>query len=133
MAGGNLGPAKVNVAAQRRDPDSLLNWMERLIRRRKETPELGWGTSTLIETAAPAVFAHRCEWQGSTVAAVHNLSASPVSVTLELGAEQGERIRIEDLLVERDHKPKRDGSLEVELDGYGYMWLPVLGSGQGLR
>ena len=28
---------------QRRDPDSLLNWFERLIRRRRECPELGFG------------------------------------------------------------------------------------------
>ena len=75
LAAGRFGPRHVNVAAQRRDPDSLLNWMERLIRRRKETPEFGWGTSTLIETADPALFAHRCDWQDSTVVAVHNLGA----------------------------------------------------------
>ena len=32
------GPSAVNVAAQRRDPESLLNWFERLIRRRRESP-----------------------------------------------------------------------------------------------
>jgi hypothetical protein len=37
------GYEKVNVADQRRDQDSLLNWMERLIRRRRECPEIGWG------------------------------------------------------------------------------------------
>ncbi len=40
---GAFGPAHVNVAAQRRDPDSLLNWFERLIRRRRECPEIGFG------------------------------------------------------------------------------------------
>src|SRR6185295_8916207 len=29
--------------AQRRDPQSLLNWMERIIRMRKEHPAIGWG------------------------------------------------------------------------------------------
>jgi trehalose synthase len=123
MVSGRLGPSKVNVAAQRREPDSLLNWIERLIRRRKETPEFGWGASSLIETAAPGVFAHRCEWQGSTVAAVHNLSRKAAKVTLDLGAERG--AEFEDLLVEREHRPKRDGSLDLELDGYGYAWLRV--------
>ena len=51
LAGGDFGAENVNVAAQRREPGSLLNWMERLIRRRRETPEIGWGTATLIETA----------------------------------------------------------------------------------
>ena len=34
----------VNAESQRRRADSLLNWFERLVRRRKECPELGWGT-----------------------------------------------------------------------------------------
>jgi maltose alpha-D-glucosyltransferase/alpha-amylase len=34
---------EVNVADQRQDGDSLLNWMERAIRIRKENPEFGWG------------------------------------------------------------------------------------------
>src|SRR4051794_21415163 len=58
--GGAFGPAKVNVTDQRRAPGSLLQFVARLARRRREAPELGWGTSTLVETAHPAVFAHRC-------------------------------------------------------------------------
>jgi hypothetical protein len=33
----------VNVAAQKRDPKSLMDWTERMIRMRKEVPEIGWG------------------------------------------------------------------------------------------
>src|ERR1700753_697696 len=40
---GAYGFEHVNVAAQRRDPNSLMNWMERMIRMRKEVPEVGWG------------------------------------------------------------------------------------------
>ena len=39
------GFRKVNVAEQRRVPDSLLNWLERRIRMRRECLELAWGTS----------------------------------------------------------------------------------------
>ena len=121
LTGGRFGPKRVNVAAQRRDRDSLLNWMERLIRRRRETPEFGWGSSELIETRSPALFAHRCEWQGSTVVAVHNLSRRRARATLELG----KGAKAEDLLEQREHKPGRDGKLEVALGGYGYLWLRV--------
>src|SRR3712207_5145309 len=31
LTDGSFGPDAVNVAHQRRDPDSLLNWMERLV------------------------------------------------------------------------------------------------------
>ena len=130
VRGGRFGPKQVNVAAQRRDPDSLLNFLERLIRRRKETPEFGWGTSTLIETAAPQLFAHRCEWQGSRVVAAHNLSPRKASATLDLGVAKGERIAIDDLLEGREHTPNPDGTLDVELGGYGYLWLRVRRHGE---
>ena len=103
--------------------------MERLIRRRKETPEFGWGSSTLIETAAPALFAHRCDWQGSTVVAVHNMSGRSAKATLDLGLEKGEKVELDDLLEEREHRPSPDGTLEVELGGYGYLWLRVRRAG----
>ena len=130
VCGGRLGPKHVNVAAQRRDPDSFLNWMERLIRRRKETPELGWGSSSLIDTAAQSLFAHRCDWQGSTVVAVHNLSNAKAKATLNLGIDKGVKVEIDDLLFDRDHLPNRDGTLDVDLDAYGYLWLRILSPDQ---
>jgi maltose alpha-D-glucosyltransferase/alpha-amylase len=81
---GAFGPDHVNVAAQRRDPDSLLNWFERLIRRRRECPEIGFGKLTLIETGAPSVLAHRCDWEDSTVVAVHELGGEAVEVDLPI-------------------------------------------------
>jgi trehalose synthase len=124
---GAFGPDKVNVADQRRDPDSLLNYLERLIRRRKETPEFGWGASTLIETRAPALFAHRCDWQDSTVVAVHNLSSRAVREEIPLGDGVA---GVDDLLTTARHRPRRDGTLVVELEGYGGLWLRVRRDGQ---
>ena len=70
-------------AGQHRDPRSLLNWMERLVRTRKETPELGWG-SFQVPAADPAVLALRHDWRGSVVLTVHNLADRPVKARLEL-------------------------------------------------
>ena len=84
MTEGGFGPERVNAFAQRRDPDSLLNWMERLIRRRRECPELGWGRYTALSPREPEVFAHRCDWDGSTVVAVHNLAGHDVKTRLPL-------------------------------------------------
>jgi maltose alpha-D-glucosyltransferase/alpha-amylase len=119
LPGGDFGPERVNVAAQRRDPDSLLRWMERVIRRRRETPELGWGTSTLLETEASQLFAHRCDWEGSTVVVVHNLGDEPAEATLELGEDV---VAVDDLLEQRDHDLD-GGRLTVRLDRWGYLWL----------
>jgi maltose alpha-D-glucosyltransferase/alpha-amylase len=119
MPGGAFGPDRVSVAAQRRGEDSLLRWLTRLIHARRETPALGWGTSTLLETDPPALLAHRCDWQDSTVITVHNLSSSPVGTELDLGESLG---RADDLLEPREHQV-RGGRLRVDLDAYGYLWL----------
>ena len=110
------------VAEQQRTPDSLLRFMRRLAHERRETPELGWGVSTLIENEPTALFARRSDWQGSTVFAVHNLSAEPVAAELDLGHDvQG----VDDLLELREHHVD-GGRLPVELDAYGYLWLRAL-------
>ena len=44
---GVYGCEQVNVEKQRRDPQSFLNWLVRMIRQRKETPEIGWGTCSV--------------------------------------------------------------------------------------
>jgi trehalose synthase len=123
LAGGGFGPDDVSVEAQRRDPDSLLQWMGRLIRRRRECPEFGWGTSTLLDTAQPSIFAHTCEWEGSTVAAVHNLGEAPCATTLELGHDAK---AVEDLLEPGEPEELPGGRLDLELGRYGYHWLRVL-------
>src|SRR4051794_20092075 len=119
---GEFGPERVNVTQQRRDDDSLLNWMERLIRRRHESPEFGWGTVTLLETRAPALFAHRCDWDDSTVVAVHNLGEERAEATLDLGDDV---VGVDDMLEARDHDLAKRGQLKVRLGRYGYLWLRV--------
>jgi len=117
-------PEAVNVADQRRDPESLLNWMERLIRRRKECPEIGLGTSALIETAEPGVLAHRCDWAGRTLIALHNLSDAPVTTTLRVeGAEDWDGLV--DLVSDREYEPSKGDRLEFRLDSHGFRWLSV--------
>jgi trehalose synthase len=110
------------VAQQQRDPDSLLRWIGRLIRRRRNTPEFGWGTVTLLETEAPSLFAHRCDWQDGTVVAVHNLSRGDAQATLDLGKDVKGAV---DLLEAREHSVSKQGRLDVELGGYGYLWLKL--------
>jgi maltose alpha-D-glucosyltransferase/alpha-amylase len=82
VTSGRFGPEHVNVAAQRREPHSLLNWFERLIRRRRECPEIGFGELTVLDIDARSVLAHRCDWEGSTIVAVHELAGEPAEVRL---------------------------------------------------
>lgn len=119
---GEFGPLAVNVAAQRRDPGSLLNWMERMIRRRRETPELGWGTAQVLDSGHEAVLAHLSSWEDRHVLVVHNLSPAPCAFSLPLPT--GPESAVDDLLDDRtgDH-PVAGGRLDIELEGYGYRWF----------
>ncbi len=110
----------VNVATQRLDFDSLLNWTERAIRTRKECPELGWGEVKFLDTDDPAVLAHLCTWRGQTVAAVHNFSRSTKSVKVKWPKGTTELLHV----FGRDvHEPMPGSSPVIDLDGYDYCWL----------
>jgi glycosidase len=118
---GRFGPLAVNVAAQRRDPDSLLNWFERMIRRRRETAELGMGELRILESGDDAVLAHCVELDGVSIVAVHNLSDEPRTVRVQLGDTR--RCELTDLL-EGDAVPGVvKGRLDLKLDAYGYRWF----------
>jgi trehalose synthase len=123
---GAFSPERVNVHDQRRDPGSLLHFMQHLILSRRERPEFGWGSVTLIESEAPSLLCHRCDWQGSTVVAVHNLDGEAATTTLELGDDAG---GVDDVLEGRALEVAEGGRLEVELGGYGYLWLLVRRAG----
>jgi trehalose synthase len=121
---GEYGPSAVNVARQRRDPGSLHNWFERLIRRRRETPELGMGTWSVIRHDEPRVLAHRCDWDGSTVVAAHNFSAEPCRVVLDLDGIE-DAVGADDLLDGSADHAVEGRTLPLSLDGYGYRWVRV--------
>jgi maltose alpha-D-glucosyltransferase/alpha-amylase len=120
-------PQRVNVAAQRRTDGSLLNWMERLIRRRRECPELGWGRCTLLDPGRAAVLAHRADWNGSTILAVHSFADERLEVRLELEPGIDEAV---DLLDSEHRVPDEDGAVSIPLDPYGYHWYRLRRAGQ---
>src|SRR3954454_6086027 len=125
---GGFGPEFVNVAAQRRDPDSLLSFMKLLIRRYRECPELGWGEFELLDQPHPAVLAHLCQWDDGTMVAVHNLGPEPRTVPLRLDGCDATH-RLQDLLQECTTPLSDVGAAQLPLDGYGYRWLRVVAEG----
>jgi maltose alpha-D-glucosyltransferase/alpha-amylase len=124
ITGENYGYKNINVIAQRRDPNSLLNWMERAIRMRKECPEFGWGSWQIIDTGNPCVFAHRSTWKTGATIAVHNLGRETCTVTLSL---QDDEEHFVDLLDDQPYKPIEGSVQNVEIEGYGYRWFRVGG------
>jgi maltose alpha-D-glucosyltransferase / alpha-amylase len=120
---GPFGYHRVNVAEQRRDPSSLLNCTERLMRMRKECPEFGWGDYQLVRTGSPHVLAVLATWRRNAVVAVHNFAAEAQEVTLAIpGAE---RAPLTNLLTPEHSSPDTRGRHAVALEPYGYRWFRV--------
>jgi glycosidase len=119
---GGFAPEHINVQDQRNDPDSLLTFITLLIRRYRESPELGWGRFDVLEQPHAAVLAHRITADDSSVVALHNFSAEPVTVPLELDGVDDTCV-LEDLLQDGRTPLDDKGCAEVTLDGYGYRWL----------
>ena len=117
-----FAPAAVNVEAQRTDPDSLLNWFERLIRLRKELPEIGWGDCTVLDAGTSAVLALRHEWNDRVLVTVHNLAGRAVVARLD-GDAVGPGSELRDLLQADSVVRLRGGRLRVSLPAYDQRWF----------
>jgi maltose alpha-D-glucosyltransferase/alpha-amylase len=121
----NKGPwnyRRVNVESQRRDPNSLLNWTERMIRLRKECPELGWGGYEILHVRSSNVLAIRYEWRNNALIILHNFHEKPVSIALDAGP-QGQRLI--SLGAGGHSQAGPDGTHSIVLEGYGYRWYRV--------
>ena len=113
----------VNVERARREEGSLLHWSMRMIRLRKECPEIGWGESRTIATRNPAVLALRYDWRGDALVVVHNFGAEATEVTLRTEAKAGERLS--SLLDLSDCEPVETGEYRVPLEAYGSRWYRI--------
>jgi maltose alpha-D-glucosyltransferase/alpha-amylase len=117
------GYQRVNVAAQRRDRNSLLNWTERLIRMRKECPEIGWGDFVVLRTNAPSVLAVRYDWRGTSLLTLHNFSSSRQRVRVRIDSPRDGLLV--DVFRERQSRAQNDGAHRIDLDPYGWQWWHV--------
>ena len=122
---------RVNVEAQQRDPGSLFNWTARMIRLRKECPEIGWGTWAILPTGFPDVLALRYDWRGNSVVVVHNFAEQPRAARIRVGVEGGDRLV--SLLDEAEGRAGKSGVHRLALDAYGYAWYRVGGLNYALR
>ncbi|MEG9435698.1 alpha-amylase family protein [Edaphobacter sp. HDX4] len=126
IADGAYGFQQVNVAAQRRDPDSLLNWMERIIRMRKEVPEIGWGDFSFVTLRTSGVLAMKYAWRDNSVLFLHNLMPEPREVRFRLTSKRADKPEELINLLSNDHShPEDSGGHCIVLEPYGYRWFRI--------
>ncbi len=119
----------VSVSAQQHDPDSLLNFTRKLIAAYKKSPEIGWGRFELLEQEQHCVIAHSLTGSTGQVVALHNFAADACTVSFTL-ADSEKVTHLVDLLGDEPVSLGDDGRIEINLDGFGYLWLRIVRAGE---
>jgi alpha-glucosidase len=112
----------VNVAAQSKDPDSLLHWYQQLIALKKTDPALHSGEEIMLNTGDTNVLSWlRKSSDGEAVVVACNFTAQPQSVSFDLTKQGVHRFHTSTLMATPG--PARPLSLDlVQLGPYG-VWI----------
>lgn len=119
VTGGAFDYRKVNIAAQRDQPGTLMEFLERVIGVRRACPEIGWGACEVLETKETSVLALRYDWENGTLLILHNLADRAV----EVSAAPPELGPLRPLLGEDGDRARRDAGEPTHLNAYGFCWL----------
>jgi maltose alpha-D-glucosyltransferase / alpha-amylase len=118
---GPFGYEQINVAAQRLDRGSLLNWYEQAIRIRKESPELGRGEVLILQSNDPALLVLRHSWLDRTMVTAHNLADREAEVALaDLGLPLGAFVEV---FADTGHGATDEEETRFTLEPHGFRWM----------
>ncbi len=122
---------KVNVAAQRRDSDSLLNWTERIIRTRKECPrdQLGRLRRPAHQRARGAGHPLRLARHVAADAAQFQQRDAARCGSTSTAANDGMLV---DVFDDQHSKAHSDGAHRIDLERYAWRWFRVGGADNSL-
>jgi maltose alpha-D-glucosyltransferase / alpha-amylase len=117
---GEFSFKKVNVMAQQTEPNSLLNFIERLITTRKQIPEIGSGNVRFVNGFSKKILLHFCEVESVTLLFVHNFSDELFTIPVADLLKENQRY-FEAL---RDVNSILDAELLI-LAAHGFVWLRI--------
>lgn len=115
---GDYGPDKINAEDQWQDPHSLLNLVAKLAEIRLQHRRIGQGEAQPIGNTPDSVIGLRYSATDHDLVVIHNLSAKPARLDLDLGAS----CRGEGSALLGDSLETRDGRLRATLQGYDFRW-----------
>ena len=123
IADERFGYQRVNVAAQRADPDSLWHTLRRMIAVRKQQRAFGQGACEFLPVENRAALAVVRTFAGETILAIHSLSPAEQHILLDLRRWSGARVH--DLLAARTLREVTPDPHPLALPPYGYLWLKL--------
>lgn len=116
-----FGCQKVNVAAQKADPDSFLNTLKHMIQVRKKYQAFGLGTFNFCLPDNEAVLAYWRDYEDERILCLFNLSDVQEIATFDLPAEIGKTPI--NLLTDEKMPTVEQADYPLTLAPYAYYWL----------
>ena len=123
------GYQSVNVEAQNRNPTSLLNWMRRTLRVRREYKAFGRGTFTWVDEPNERIVAFLRSYLDEHILVVVNLASTPQMATLDLSAFAG--TRPVELFGNAPFPKINEEPYHLTMAARGYFWLRLHNSSPG--
>jgi trehalose synthase len=116
---GFYGPERVNVTAQRADPNSMLNIIRHMISVRKGHLAFGRGEFEWVDIGNESIALYQRTYQGETILAMHNVSDRRQQITMPIKKPV---TGMTDLLTGKEFVASGEG-LKIALEPYQYFWL----------
>jgi maltose alpha-D-glucosyltransferase/alpha-amylase len=120
---GPYGYKAINVADEQNDPQSLLNWTIKMVKLRKDCPEIGYGAWEILNTDSDNILAIRYIWNTRELVIVHNFGNEEAEA--KFSSKQSRYKNVRDIITGQTIELTNDGSYTVKLNGYGYSWLRI--------
>ncbi len=118
----------VNVEAQLREPNSLLNWVRRMLAVRKTSRAFGRGRLTMLRPGNRKVLAYLRELGDEVILCVANLGRSAQPVELDLARFRG-RVPVE-LMGRTAFPPIGELPYLLSLQAHGFYWFRLAPPGE---
>jgi maltose alpha-D-glucosyltransferase / alpha-amylase len=112
---------KINVSEQQKDPDSFLNWVERLISTRKHVPQLSFGSWEVLESNHPQVFVYCNIWRQEKVIMLHNFMEKDCEVNIKVDPEEYDRMN--EIFNDQRYEDVETIDASIKLAGFGFRWF----------
>jgi maltose alpha-D-glucosyltransferase/alpha-amylase len=123
ITGQAYAPQRVNVTAQRADPNSLWHTIRRMIAVRKANPVFCCGDIAWAETGTDNVAAYWREGEGKRLLILNNLTDKSQEIAISLVKEPYTTAR--DMLSNEEVPLTQSGFLTLVLGPYQYRWLSL--------
>ena len=84
----NPNYSTINVTAEEKDPNSILNYFKKIVKLRKTTPALIYGKYELLDKDNPSIYCYTREWNGKKILVLLNFKAQPAMANTGLDLSQ---------------------------------------------